>query len=521
MVLGVVAQMAPLAPSAKVAPGAVLRLVIEVRDGQHDLGQAPRLIFRSARHAEIVPGFCIVDLTSHQHIGAFVASGAARNELAVRRIAFLALVPSLLPHPGADTISFQILYGMWDRNSLAGAGVARIVDTVWRDMPALKAGEQSHSETAQEKAIRETFDDRRLWQKLAEAHMRSLVGDYGGAIPAIGDLFDMIGQTGEKLAPAIEAWKTLARTIAAALNLSSSYDATANAPGNADNGTALDDQVFFSGQGDQSGTGNYMYDPKTGNIIIPGDDGESSVSIPSRPPPITPPSDDDNGGGGGGGGGGEDKAILRRLESLQNSLATEAEWLTDYYEEGQKTLDDALAARLISEEEFRAERERLEADHLDRMRELDRAAMQEKLAGWSGALGDLASLMTSGNKKMFAIGKAAAVAQAIVDGWSAATSAWDKGMKVGGPPVAAAFTAMSLARTGAMIASLKSTSFNGGGSGGTSGGSSSAPAAAPQAPMEVRLSGDGSSIGWGDMGTLLTKLNEEAGDRGYRILVAT
>ena len=86
-----------------------------------------------------------------------------------------------------EHINFPMLYGMWDRNSLAGAGVSRISDTVWREMPRFQEREASHSETAQEQLIRETFDDRRLWQKLAEAHMRSLVGDYGAAILRIAD----------------------------------------------------------------------------------------------------------------------------------------------------------------------------------------------------------------------------------------------------------------------------------------------------------------------------------------------
>src|SRR5690606_18911282 len=107
--------------------------------------------------------------------------------------------------------------------------------------------------------------------------------------------------------------------------------------------------------------------------------------------------------------------------------------------------------------------QKIREDHRDKMRAIEQAALQERLAAWSGALGDLSALMGSENKKMFAIGKAAAMAQAIVDGWSAATSAYKKGVEIGGPPVGAAFAAMSIARTGAMLAQIRATQIGGGG----------------------------------------------------------
>lgn len=86
-----------------------------------------------------------------------------------------------------DQIEFEQLYAMWDRNSLAQAMVSRIANTIWRDDPVIQIGTDTHDETPDERTIRTTFDDRRLWSKLAEAHLRSLVGDYGGAILRIAD----------------------------------------------------------------------------------------------------------------------------------------------------------------------------------------------------------------------------------------------------------------------------------------------------------------------------------------------
>lgn len=79
--------------------------------------------------------------------------------------------------------------------------------------------------------------------------------------------------------------------------------------------------------------------------------------------------------------------------------------------------------------------------------------------------------MTGTSKAAFEIQKGLALAEAVISAQGAAVAAWEKGMQIGGPPVAAAFTGLSLARTAAMIAAISSTSFQGGVSGGGGGGS--------------------------------------------------
>lgn len=86
-----------------------------------------------------------------------------------------------------DQLTFSQLYAMWDRNSLAQAGVSRIAGTIWRDDPALHITEETHEETAVEAAIRTHFEDKRLWSKLADAYQRSLVGDFSAAILRVAD----------------------------------------------------------------------------------------------------------------------------------------------------------------------------------------------------------------------------------------------------------------------------------------------------------------------------------------------
>ena len=64
------------------------------------------------------------------------------------------------------------------------------------------------------------------------------------------------------------------------------------------------------------------------------------------------------------------------------------------------------------------------------------------------------AMMKSGSKRMFQIGKAAAIASAIMDGKTAAISSYKAGAKIGGPILGAAFAGASLLATGVMIRDL-------------------------------------------------------------------
>lgn len=168
----------------------------------------------------------------------------------------------------------------------------------------------------------------------------------------------------------------------------------------------------------------------------------------------------------------------------------------------------------------RAAEETAAQEHTDNVVAIEDKKRDAVMSGTSELFSGLASLQMSENEKLFKAGKAAALAEATVSGYQAAVDAWAKGMKVGGPPVAAAFTAASLARTGAMISSIQGTNASGGG-GGSSGGSVGGTATAAQAPLDVNLRGAtaGQLIDGADVGSLLERLTEEAGDRGLRISV--
>ncbi|QDP55380.1 MAG: hypothetical protein Tp176DCM1853251_64 [Prokaryotic dsDNA virus sp.] len=240
----------------------------------------------------------------------------------------------------------------------------------------------------------------------------------------------------------------------------------------------------------------------------------------------TPPADDDDGTGDTAGtdtpvdvpsiGGGSSVAdqMKSRLEALQAGLMTEKETIDAWRNEGLETLEAALEAELLTVAEYNEAKERLQAEHSERMAAIVDAENQARMRATQGALGDLASLMRSGNEKLFKIGQAAAIANAVVSGYEAAVDAWKAGMKIGGPPVAAAFTAASLARTGALIAQIASQSPSGSGSssasGGGGGGSTAAAAAVETRTVsEIRFMG-----ALGASGEMLVKTINDEYERG-------
>lgn len=195
-------------------------------------------------------------------------------------------------------------------------------------------------------------------------------------------------------------------------------------------------------------------------------------------------------GGGGAGGGGSADTTEAELEALRLKYATEQELLDINLQTTLEKLAAFREAKKISEEEANNLELAAKKEHEDAMSKLERDAQQARLQSVSGALGDLASLMQSGNDKLHKIGKAAAIADAVVSGYGAAVSAWEKGMKIGGPPVAAAFTAASLAKTASLISGIQSSSSSGGSQAATASGGDVATPTREVQVAEFRFLGD-------------------------------
>jgi hypothetical protein len=215
------------------------------------------------------------------------------------------------------------------------------------------------------------------------------------------------------------------------------------------------------------------------------------------------------GGGGGGGGGG---SLQPELDALREKYATEQEMLDTKLATDLEKLEQFRQAKLLKDGEYDALEAAARKQHLDDMSKLEAAAREARLQSVSGAFGDLSGLMQSGNAKLFKIGKAAAKAQVIVSGISAAGHAWDKGMAAYGLPGAAAFLAASVAKTGSLLSSLSSAGANGAG-GVAAGGSVAEPQVQTREVQvaEFRFSGDVVSPA-----AIIDAINQAADD-GYTI----
>lgn len=181
------------------------------------------------------------------------------------------------------------------------------------------------------------------------------------------------------------------------------------------------------------------------------------------------------------------------LDAIKSKYATEQELLRVHNEEMLLIGSEFDSRRFDSEKQWRNVREQAIAEHVDKvngLRELERSSA----IGIVQSMGSsLMSLAQGHSKKAFDLGKKAARASAVIKGAQSAASAWSAGMATGGPwapAVAVAYTAASLAKTGAIIRNISAQSFSGGGSQPSIGGGGM-----PSVPAQAGVGGGGGSVG--------------------------
>lgn len=176
------------------------------------------------------------------------------------------------------------------------------------------------------------------------------------------------------------------------------------------------------------------------------------------------PEDSDTSGGGGG----ETLAekLQARLETLQDGLATEAEMIDEWYQEGLTTLQEALDSKMITEEEYRSERERLEREHQDRIMGIQEAGAQGGIQIALGAAETILSSIGTFNSKAFKMAKVAAATQAFISTLTGQAKALELPF-----PMNLAAAAKVFASGMGIVSAIKGTSEGGGGSSGRSGSS--------------------------------------------------
>ena len=90
-----------------------------------------------------------------------------------------------------DEVDFKLTFRAYTRTGLGRAAVDKTVGKVWQEAPWLQEFARDDGddtpETAVEKEIRERFAELRVWQVLAEADRRGLVGCYAGVILRLAD----------------------------------------------------------------------------------------------------------------------------------------------------------------------------------------------------------------------------------------------------------------------------------------------------------------------------------------------
>lgn len=111
--------------------------------------------------------------------------------------------------------------------------------------------------------------------------------------------------------------------------------------------------------------------------------------------------------------------------------------------------------------------------------EAKRQASAATLDGAKKFLGDLSTLQNSHSRKAFELGKAASVANAMVNTYEGVTGAYTFGAKIGGPPLGAVFGAAALAAGLANVQAIASQKFGGGGMSVGGGGGFTGQAATP------------------------------------------
>lgn len=256
-------------------------------------------------------------------------------------------------------------------------------------------------------------------------------------------------------------------------------------------------------------------------------DAEFNAMTSTTPPPIDPLSSE---------GADAVRAMRERLEGQAETMAEfnaiQLEQINSQQAAELAILQARRDADLLSTAEFEALKTAAEAEGAAQREAIAESERSAKLSIFGSMFDNVASLMQSGSRKMFEIGKAASIASGLVSAYESVMSAYAAGSKIGGPPLGAAYAAAAgIAQAGNLLR-LKSASFGGGGSVSASGGGSSIPTAgqtagqtsatgtgssqAPQPSRNISISLAGSFFSADTVRELMTQINEQIGD-GFTI----
>jgi hypothetical protein len=148
----------------------------------------------------------------------------------------------------------------------------------------------------------------------------------------------------------------------------------------------------------------------------------------------------------------------QKVERIQLENLTEMEMLNKQLVDKQT----ALVMSFLKEEEYARQSALVFRNYEKAKTDIESREQQARLAGAAIAFGNLATLMGSHNRRLFEIGKAAAIAETIIHTISAAQKAFDEGSNMSmwvGAAFAAAVTVAGMMR----VQQIRSQNIGGGG----------------------------------------------------------
>lgn len=235
----------------------------------------------------------------------------------------------------------------------------------------------------------------------------------------------------------------------------------------------------------------------------------------------------DTSGGGNSTGLNEDqkKALKEKVEAIRQSNLSEVEALKEKFALEAEAIALAKENKIYNEQQFNEQMLRLTQNYGEnetkiientkkRQMRLEEMSMKAKLSTAKTLFGSLSTLMNTESRKMFEIGKAAAIANAVVsayEGISLTMSKYPYPLNIG---MAAAHGVAAFAQ----IQQIKSQSFSKGAGAGQvfSGGTPATPTTEAtgqqQTSRNVQISLTGSSFGAAGIRDLISEINQAVGD---------
>lgn len=234
-------------------------------------------------------------------------------------------------------------------------------------------------------------------------------------------------------------------------------------------------------------------------------------------------------GAGGGGGTSALDDLISDLDGVRGALETEYEQIVNTHTEQLAILNEAYQKRLIGQNEYQELSLRSREQYNEAMWNLQNQERKVSFDAYAGFFGSMATLFEQGNKKQFEMSKKFAIAQSLINSYTAFTEVLKDPSFLGRPWARAAAAGSVLASGLAQVASIKSTSLGSSGSSSSSSGTSAAASAVSassatssttsesKAPQMIQLSGltANSLFSGSQLQELFDAIYEENKDRGY------